>query len=190
MKRLAIIALAASAAIVSVPAAAQSATGTITLNGSVAAKCAVTPSGDSTFSDTVNFGELAQANGTLKTTLASTFGTHSFSIACNTGAPKVSVNANPLATTATDPDGAGTGYDNSIDYTASVAVLAVGTNNGPFTNDSDAAAGSPQAVGSALQNTANNVSITTSGYHTDASNSLLVADPTYTGTIVVVVSPS
>lgn len=189
MKRLALIALAASAAAIAMPAAAQ-VTGTITLNGSVAAKCAVTPSGSSTFADTVNFGELAQSNGTLRTGLASDFGTRSFSIACNTGAPTVSVNANPLATTATDPDGASTGYDTSIDYTASVAVLAVGTNNGPFTNDSDAAAGTAQAVGSALQNTANNISITTSSYHTDATGSILVADPTYTGTIVVVISPS
>lgn len=185
MKKFAFLA-AATAAVLATPAMAQNVTGTINLTGSVAAKCSVTPGDGSTFTDTVAFGELAQANGTLRTNLATTFGTKSFTVKCNTGTPTVSVDATALATAAP----ASTGYDNSIDFQASVAVTAVGpTNNGPFLNDSSAVATPAAPVGSALANSANNVQITTSNYRTNNATDLLVASPTYTGSIVVVIAP-
>lgn len=185
MKKLLVAALATSAALAS-PVMAQTVSGTVTLNGSVAPKCFVVPGSGSTFTDTVNFGELAQADGTVRTDLATAFGTRSFTVLCNSGTPKVAVDAQPLATAAP----ASTGYDNSIDFTASVAVLATGTNNGPFTNDSAAAAGTATAVGSSLSNVSNNVLITTANYRTNNATDLLVANPTYTGSILVTITPN
>ena len=184
MKKIATFALAASA-LIAAPAMAQNVTGTITLNGNVASKCSVSPGSGNTFAQTVDFLELAQANGTLRSGLATDFGTRSATVVCNTGTPKVSVDANPLATGGT----AATGYDNSIDYTASVAVTAVGANTGPFINASNAAAGTATAVGSALATSASNVQITTSGYGTNNATDVLVAGA-YTGNIIVVISPN
>lgn len=184
MKKIALVAIAASA--LSATPAFADVTGTINLSGTVAAKCVVDPGNGSTFTDSVNFGELAQSNGTLRTDLASTFGTKSFTVKCNSGAPKISVDADPLATTTT----AATGYANTINYTAAVALTLTGTNNGPFTNASDAAAGAAQAAGSPLANSASNVQITTSNYHTTNATDLLVAANDYTGKITVVIAPN
>lgn len=184
MKKIALVAIAASA--LSATPAFADVTGTINLTGSVAAKCVVDGGPGTTFTDNVNFGELAQTDGTMRTDLASTFGTRSFTVKCNSGAPKISVDADPLATTAT----AATGYANTINYTASVALTLTGTNNGPFTNASDAAAGTATSVGSPLANSAQNVQITTSGYHTTNLTDLLVASNNYTGKITVVIAPN
>ncbi|MBA4161406.1 MAG: hypothetical protein C0515_04865 [Novosphingobium sp.] len=185
MKKIALIALLATAA-VATPAAAQSVTGTINLTGSVASKCFVSPGSGSTFTDTVAFGELAVADGTLRTDLASAFGTKSFTVKCNSAAPTISVDSTALATTAT----ASSGYDNSIDFQASVALTTIAANNGPFLNDSSNAALAATAVGSSLANSTGNVSITTSNYRTNNATDLLVASPTYTGSIVVVIAPN
>lgn len=187
MKKIALIALAASAAIAT-PAAAQTVTGTITLTGSVASKCFVAPGPGTTFAETVAFGELAQTNGTMRTDLATAFATRSATVVCTTSTPKISVDANPLtAATAT----AATGYDNSIDFQASVAVVTTGANAGPFTNDSAAAAGAATTIGGGrLANSASNINITTSNFRTNNLTDLLAADPSYSGSIVVVVSPN
>lgn len=185
MKKIALIALAASAAIAT-PAAAQTVTGTINLTGSVAAKCFVSPGNGSTFGETVAFGELAQADGTLRTDLATAFATRSATVKCTSAVPTISVDATALATTAT----AASGYDNSIDFTANVAVSTTGTNNGPFTNDSANAALAATAIGSSLANTSSNINITTSNYRTNNATDLLVASPTYAGSIVVVIAPN
>ena len=188
MNKIALLAVAASA-VIATPAMAQNVTGTINLTGSVANKCSVSPSSTATFGTTVNFGELAVANGTLRTDLATTFGTKSFQIVCNTGTPKISVDANPLQISgATTPP---TGYDNSIDFTASVAVATTGTSPAPFTNDSAAAAGTATTIGGGmLANSASNVSVSTSNYRTNTLTDLLIADPSYTGNIVVVITPN
>ncbi len=186
MKKIALIAMTAAAAIAS-PAMAQTAvTGTINLTGSVAAKCFVVPGSGSTFGETVAFGELAQADGTVRTDLATAFATRSATVKCTSAAPTISVDSTALATTA--PGGAG--YDNSIDFTASVAVTTTGANAGPFTNDSANAALAATAIGSPLANSASNINITTSNYRTNTATDLLVASPTYTGSIVIVIAPN
>ena len=179
MKKLALIAMTAAAAIAS-PAMAQTVTGTINLTGSVAAKCFVSPGSGATF------GELAQADGTVRTDLATAFATRSATVKCTSAAPTISVDSTALATTATGA----TGYDNSIDFTASVAVTTTGANAGPFTNDSANAALAATAIGSPLANSASNINITTSNYRTNTATDLLVASPTYTGSIVIVIAPN
>lgn len=181
-----LILAAAPLALIAVPAAAQSVTGTIDMTGTVAAKCFVVPGNGTTFSDSVNFGALDQADGTLRTNLATQFGTRNFTVKCNGTSPKVSVTANALVT--------GTpvvaGYDNSIDFTASVAVDAVGANAGPFTDASTPIAGStPTAIGSPLANAASNIHVSTSGYATNNLTDLLAVG-TYNGSVVVVIAPN
>lgn len=177
---------AAPLALLASPAAAQSVTGTIGLTGTVAAKCIVSPGNGSTFSDSVDFHALDAADGTLRTGLATDFGTRSFTVKCNGTNPKVSIAANALST--------GTpvvaGYDNSIDFTASVAVDATGANAGPFTDSSTTVGGSTAtAVGSQLANAASNVHITTSNYATNNLTDLLAVG-TYNGSVVVTISPN
>ena len=185
MKKLALIAMTAAAAIAS-PAMAQNVTGTIVLTGSVAAKCFVVPGNGNTFGETVAFGELAKADGTVRTDLATAFATRSATVKCTSAAPSISVDSTALATTA--PTAAG--YDNSIDFTASVAVTTTGTNAGPFTNDSANAALASTPIGSSLANSASNINITTSNYRTNTATDLLVASPTYSGSIVIVIAPN
>ena len=185
MKKLALIAMTAAAAIAS-PAMAQNVTGTINLTGSVAAKCFVVPGNGATFGEPVAFGELAQADGTVRTDLATAFATRSATVKCTSAAPTISVDSTALATTATGA----AGYDNSIDFTASVAVTTVGANAGPFTNDSANIALAATPIGNPLANSASNINITTSNYRTNTATDLLVASPTYTGSIVIVIAPN
>ena len=188
MKKIAFLAAAACAAIASPAMAQTNATGTITLNGTVASKCSVTsaPAG-STFAQTVNFGELAQANGTLRAGLAGDFTTAAVvaTVVCNTGTPLISVDANAMVN-ATSP---ATGYANTINYTATVTVARAGAAAATFSNATTAAPLGATTVGGALANSAGNISIATSGYATPGGSDILVAG-SYTGNIVVVISPT
>jgi hypothetical protein len=189
MKKIVLLALAASTVAVATPAAAQ-VTGTITLNGSVAEKCLVVPGAGSTFGGIISLGELAQADGTLRTGIAADANASPFMVArvvCTSATPTISVDTTALATLA--PGAAG--YDNSIDFNASVALVTTGANLGPFANDSASAPLAATAVGSRLANNGgDNITITTSNFRTGAATDLLVASPTYTGSIVVVISPN
>lgn len=188
MKKLVMIALAASTVIAS-PAFGQTVTGTVDITGSVAPKCLVVPGAGSTFGTTVNFGELALADGTLRTDLATAFSATAgleARVVCTSASPTIAVNATPLATTAT----ADTGYDNSIDFTARVLVDTTTTNDVLFTNDSADPDGSAVAIGGRVANNGgNNVTIEANNFRTGALTDLLVASPTYTGQIVVVIAP-
>jgi len=189
MKKIALFA-AATAAVLATPAMAQNVTGTITLNGTVASKCSVSSNSNAaTFAQTVNFGELAKADGTLRTTLAADFTAAAVqaTVVCNTGTPMVSVDANPMVNAAFTP--VPTGYANTINYTANVAVATATPGTVNFSNATTAAASPSTAVGAALANSANNVVITTSGFATPASTDILGAG-SYTGTITVVISPT
>lgn len=175
------------------PAVAQTTdvTGTVNMTGSVGTRCIVLPNAGNTFGTTVDFGELAQADGTLRTDLATAFGTIGGAglearVVCTTPNPTISVDATPLATTAT----ADAGYDNSIDFLAHVLVDTTTATDVEFTNDSSAAAGAAVPIGGRLANNGgNNISITADNFRTDTAGDLLVASPTYTGQIQVVISP-
>jgi type 1 fimbria pilin len=186
MKKFAFLA-AATAAVLATPAMAQNVTGTITLNGTVASKCTVTsaPAG-ATFAQTVNFGELAQADGTLRSGLSTDFSATPVqaTVVCNTATPKISVDANPMVNVAA----AATGYANTINYTANVAVTTTTATNS-FSNATTAAAGAATAIGGPLANSPNNVVVTTTGYATPNGTDILVAG-SYTGNIVIVISPT
>lgn len=195
MKKIALLALATGSVLaMAAPAAAQTVTGNVTITGSVAPKCFVLPGAGTTFGTPVgtpiSLGELAQADGTMRTNLAASVNASaalSARVVCTSGAPTISVDANAItAATAT----AATGYDNSIDFEASVAVTTTGGSTN-FTNDSAAGAGAVTPIGGRLANNGgNNIVITTSNFRTGALTDLLAADPVYTGTIVVVIAPN
>jgi hypothetical protein len=195
MKKLVIAAMgAASILAIASPAAAQSTTGTITLNGSVAPKCLVVPGSGTTWGTTINLGELADATGklrassTIESQINGATGTTA-RIVCTSGAPTISVDSTAITTAAASA----AGYDNSIDFTASVAVTTTTpANNGPFVNDSANAALAATAIGGGriANNGGDNVVVTTSNFRTDNAADLLVADPSYTGSIVVVIAPN
>ncbi|MEY4055273.1 MAG: hypothetical protein RL519_608 [Pseudomonadota bacterium] len=180
MKKIALIAVAA-AAFSANPAMAQ-ATGTINLTGVVASKCFVegTPIGG-----THDFTALDATNGTMRTDLATDFGTKNFTVKCSSLNPTVSVKALPLATTAT----ATAGYDNSIDYNAIVTVDKSGGGTTAVTDASTDTTATTGTVGARLANSTNNVRVTTASYATGSNTDLLVAG-TYNGSIEITISPT
>jgi hypothetical protein len=186
MKKIALIALAASAAIAT-PAAAQ-VTGTINITGSVAPKCFVLPGAGSSFGGTVPMGELAQSDGTLKLTgtLEATFAAAGAAVlttqvVCTSANPQVSVTSEPLANVAAaDP-----GYDNSIDYTADVTFSRVGPATTVVSDPSAVAAATTATLASRLTGTGTNVSVASSGW---TASGILVSG-NYTGKITIVIAP-
>lgn len=192
MKKLgAVAALAVAASATPAMAQTTDVTGTINMTGSVQTRCIVLPNAGNTFGTTIDFGELAQADGTLRTDLATAFDTIggtglSARVVCTTPNPTISVDATPLATVAP----ADAGYDNSIDFLARVFVDTTTANDIEFTNDSGAADGTAVPIGGRLANNGgDNITIAAANFRTDAATDLLVASPTYTGQIVVVISP-
>lgn len=186
MKSLAYSVLAAIA-VMATPAAAQDATGTITLTGNVAPKCQVLSEGPATnsFVRSIDFGELAAADGTLRTGLNTEFNGQAFTarVICTTAAPNIAVDADAMANTvAADP-----GYDNSIDYNAVVDLEIVG-GSAQFTNDSADPALGATPVGGRLANSATNVAISAESFRTNAPTDVLVAG-SYSGQILITISP-
>jgi hypothetical protein len=191
MKNIGIISIAALAAAIATPAAAQDVTGTVVIEGSVAEKCLVVPGAGDEFGTTVNLGELAQADGTMRTDLSADFNAASgltARVVCTTAAPTITVDA--TAITAQNNTTSDTGYDDSIDFDAHVEVDYVG-GSATFSNDSNDAALAETAIGGRLANNgSDNITITADDFHTDAATDLLVADTDYAGSIVVVIAPS
>ena len=192
MNKIVLLALAASTVWVATPALAQ-VTGTINLSGKVEAKCLVLPAGGTTFGPaaTISLGELADGTGrlrassTLEAQINGVAGTTA-RVVCTSAAPTISVDATELATTAA----ADTGYDNSIDFNAKVVVTTT-TGSATFNNDSSAAALGATAIGGRVANNgSDNIVITTNNFRTNnPTTDLLVASPTYSGSIVVVIAP-
>jgi hypothetical protein len=173
------------------PAAAQTVTGTINITGSVANKCSVLPGSGSTFGGTVALGELAQADGTMATDLATRFNAAAnaaqlnFRVVCNTANPTVAVDATELTT----PGVAPTGYASRIDYAAHVAVSLTPSGTNTFSNDSrNAATAAAATTGRIANNGSTNVSVTADTFGTAALTDLLTAG-SYTGNISIVIAP-
>ena len=192
MKKLAYLSVAAASAIaLASPAAAQTTTGTVNITGTVAAKCLVVPGAGNTFGTTVALGELAQADGTLRTDLATFFSSIGGAglearVVCTSAAPTIAIDATEI----TSATAAVTGYANRIDFTANVAVDTTSANDVPFSNSSTGAALAATPIGGRLANNGgNNITISASNFATPNATDLLVAANDYTGQIVVVIAP-
>ena len=173
------------------PAAAQTVTGTVNITGSVANKCSVLPGSGSTFGGTVALGELAQADGTMATDLATRFNAVAnaaqlnFRVVCNTANPTVAVDATELTTPGTPP----AGYASRFDYAAHVAVSLTPSGSNTFSNDSrNAPTAAAATTGRIANNGTNNVSVTADTFGTANLTDLLTAG-SYTGNISIVIAP-
>lgn len=184
--------ICATFAAIAQPALAQNIAGSVNLTGSVAPRCGIASSGSGVIlGQTVALGELAAANGTLRTGLDNQFANAvaPVSVVCNAVAPTVSVTATPLvaqSSTATPPSG----YANTIAYTATVTVATTGA----------AAVAVSAASGTSVTHTltsgegriagsAGNVVLTATGFHTADPAQILVADTSYQGNIAVTIAP-
>jgi hypothetical protein len=195
MKKILMIGAAVASAL-AVPAGAQTVTGTINITGQVTSKCAVVGGAStSTFTDNVNLGELAQANGTLEAsgTLAARFlSTNSgavpaFRVVCNSATPAVAVDATELTTTGT----VGAGYTNRIDYVAHVTVAKATGGSTTVDNATTAGATAATPVGSAISGApGNNVTVTADNFTTPGGAATLLVAGTYNGQIAVTITPS
>lgn len=196
MSKILLTALAAASALaIASPAAAQSVTGIVNITGNVDSKCIVVDAGANTgggsFGGTVALGNLAQADGTMATDLATRFNSTAatnlnYKIVCTSANTSVAVDSDPIVA-ATGL--AQAGYANRIDYKATVAVTLVGGPGTPVENDSAAAATAAVNQGGRLAATGTNISVSASNFRTANATDILVADPVYTGKITIVVSP-
>ncbi|QLC22434.1 hypothetical protein HFP51_09730 [Parasphingopyxis sp. CP4] len=177
------------------PAAAQSVTGTVNITGSVGEKCLVTDPGPAgnTFTTTIDLGELAQADGTLRTGIEADFnagGTGAsdvdFRVVCTTANPAVTVDADPIVSANSAP----AGYANTIDYQADITFSLVA--NGSQTVSNDTTAGTPAAasLSDRLATGGTNVNVAGSNFRTPNATDVLVADPNYTGLITITIAPT
>lgn len=197
MKKILLTALAAASALAfASPASAQSVTGVVNITGNVDSKCIVVnagaPTGPATFGGTVALGNLAQADGTMATDLATRFnavgnnGQLQYKVVCTSAKTNVSVDSDPIvAATAV----AQTGYANRIDYTASVAVTLVGGAGTPVASDSADASATATTYNDRLAANNPNIVVTASNFRTANVSDILLAD-SYAGKITIVISPA
>jgi hypothetical protein len=196
MKKVLLAALAAASALaLATPAAAQSVTGVVNITGNVDSKCIVAtagnPTGPASFGGTVALGNLAQADGTLATDLATRFNSTAaanlnYKIVCTSAKTNVSVDADPIvAATAI----AQTGYANTVNYKATVAVTLVGGAGTPVASDSTDAAATNSTYNDRLAATGTNIAVTASNFRTANLTDIMLAD-SYAGKITIVVSPA
>lgn len=163
--------LAVPALLAASPALAQSATGTVAIDGSVANRCMFTlPNA------TISLGEISLvSNGKLDPAKVNGK-TATLTGWCNGTASTMSVTTTQL-TTAT---AATTGFDNRVDYTGTAVANAVSGSDSSLT----AGAGSPVTVGQFTGNVVVTLSAATS-----PTNGLMVAG-TYTGNVQVTLAPA
>ena len=186
MKKFVIAAAAAtSLGLIASPAAAQSASGTVNVTGSVAAKCtASTPIGGN-----IVLNELAQSDGTVDSAFSNASNLFlDFTVRCTSPNPGLSLNATALANGTT---GAGNGYADTVHYTSTLAAQKAGGGVASinYTTADVLPAASTGAIGDRLANVGDNIRVTVSNGTTTNTGDLLTAG-SYSGTITLTVSPS
>lgn len=188
MKKIALIALAASAAAIATPAAAQtSATGTVQVTGTVAAKCtAITP-----ITGLITLNELAKADGTVEGTFVNQTGTltRSFTVKCTGATPSISVSSDSL-NNATDNTTLN-GYTGRVHYTSTLVAdkATTGVATAVYTSADLLPVATTTNLGAPLKNAANNVRVTVSAGTTTNATDILKSG-SYSSTISITVSPT
>lgn len=161
-------------ALIASPVLAQSSTGTVSIDGSVAGRCLFT-----TPNRTISLGELALSGSGAtagKLDVSKVNGRNETLVGwCNNAAATMTVTTTQL----TNPLSATTGFDNRVDYTGTAVANSVSANDSSLT----AGAGSPSTVG--MFN--GNVVVTLSA--ASSPNSGLMVAGTYTGNVVVTLAP-
>ncbi len=208
MKKLVLAAMAASTALIAVPASAQTpppVTGTVNVTGSVTNRCSVVAPGgasSSSFSGTIALGTLDDPDGTLRDNLiGSTTGSPADSlhvtarVVCNTAAPVVSISATAMQISGGTLTG-GTGYSDTINYTAQVEVDKVGGTSEfrRYDTATSAAPAGSSATGALTASihpgAADNVDVSVFGLASEGANTNILAAGSYLGVVTVTISPT
>ena len=170
MKRLLLLGTAAAALATAAPALAQSATGTVTVDGFVAPKCQFTiPSGS------INIPEMSGPDGKLD---PATVNGQNATLAgwCNGTASVMYVNATALQNIGSP----GANYDNRVDFTATALANSVSANDTSLVPGP----GSEENVGLFVGDV-----VVTLSSSSSPGNKLLLSGP-YNGTVTVTLAPS
>jgi hypothetical protein len=167
--------LAAPFAVLASPVAAQTATGTVDITGSVAGRCLFTLPNQTISLGELSLGGSGSTAGKLDTSRVD--GQSRTLIGwCNNTAATMSVTTTQL----TNPAATSTGFDNRIDYTATAVANTVSAADTSLT----AGAGTASTVGMFT----GNIVVTLSG-SSSPTNGLLVAGA-YSGNVVVTLTPT
>jgi hypothetical protein len=205
MKKTIAAVIAIAAGLAASPAAAQSAngvTGTVNVTGTVGGRCSVVAPGGGTevqtFGGTIDLQRLDAADGTLRSTLASstaaapadglTVGTR---IVCTSANPTLGVVATRLNTGGTTNPGAG--YSNNIDYTAQLRVNTAsgGVRTVAYATATGGGTASTAQLGERIAaGTANNVAVSIYGLRAEHGTTSLLAEGRYDSVVTVTINPS
>ncbi len=163
--------LAVPVALVASPALAQSASGTVTVDGTVAGRCSFTlPNA------TISLGEISLVS-TGKLDVSKVNGRSvTLNGWCNNTAARMTVTTTQLTT----PTATTAGFDNRVDYTGTATANSVSA------SDSSLTAGA--GAGSTVGQFSGDIVVTLSGA-SSPTNGLMVAG-TYTGNVLVTLAPS
>lgn len=184
MKKTLSTAVLAALAIAAVPAAASTGptSGTVQVNGNVAAKCFVgTPIGG-----TINLGELAQEDGTVDPAFSKA-GEKSamFTVRCNGANPQLSVEALPLVNSAATQ--VANGYTNKVHYTAKLEAKRAKGDTTTVSNQSRNNGATTERLGDRLAAEANNLKLSISDGSTESTTAILDAG-VYQGSVNVTIT--
>ena len=187
MKKIALVALAASAAIATPAAAQTSASGTVQVTGTVAAKCTAIPP----ITGLITLNELAKADGTLDGAFTSQTGTltRTFTVKCTGATPSISVSSDSL-NNATDNTTAN-GYTGRVHYTSTLVAdkATSGVATAAYTSADTLPAATTTNLAAPLKNAAGNVRVTVSAGTTTNPADILKSG-SYSSTISITVSPT
>jgi hypothetical protein len=196
MKKVLLVATAIAGLAFAAPSLAQSVTGTVAVNGTVADRCVVNgDGGGSTFTDTISLGELTKTNGTLRGDLQNSSpvsgATFKVSVTCTGSNPAVSISATELA--ASGVTAAPSGFSGALDYTAELDLDKAAGGTAPFTYTTSTANPAPTTgnLGGPLSNTNNNVRVSVYSFSTVGGQSnVLQASNNWSGQVNVSIAPS
>jgi hypothetical protein len=176
------------------PCGAQSVTGVVSLTGFVAPRCGASPTADSSFSGTINLGELTQADGTLSSVFTSSgenspMGVADFLVGCTGGGSVVTLSATRLSNPLTPQLPTSS---NDIDFTvqAKIALAAGGFGTVNYTTAAALPAATVENFPGAFAAVAGNFQVRVYGFAAEngPSNFLVAGD--YSSTISILVAPA
>jgi hypothetical protein len=186
-------AVLALAALMVNPVAAQNVSGSVAVHGTVSARCGSTYAGDSTFSGTINLGEMSQSNGTLLPTLSGSttnapVGVADFFVGCTSNGFSVTISASRLV----NPDFPSTPPASGIiDYTAE-AKIALGEGGFALVGYTTAAvlpASTVQTISGFVSAVAGNFQVRVFAFQPDNGPASVLFSGSYDAVITILVAP-
>lgn len=180
------------AVLMATPAAAQDVSGSVAVHGTVAARCDVSL-GFTSFSGTINLGELSQSNSQILASLSgsttnSPAGVADFDVGCTA----ISFNVTLSATRLINPAFASTAPSSSIiDYTAQakIALSAGGYALVNYTTAAALPAATVQLINGSTSFISGNFQVRVFGFNPDNGATSILLPGTYDSVITILVSP-